>query len=72
MAALKAQMNPHFIFNCINSIDAFIHMNDRYNASLYLNKFAKLIRNILDSSKENLVSFEKISKRWNFTYNSKK
>ena len=47
MAALKAQMNPHFIFNCINSIDAFIHMNDRYNASLYLNKFAKLIRNIL-------------------------
>jgi len=59
MAALKAQMNPHFIFNCINSIDAFIHMNDRYNASLYLNKFAKLIRNILDSSKENLVSFEK-------------
>ena len=38
-----------------------------------LNKFAKLIRNILDSSKkENLVSFEKISKRWNFTYNSKK
>ncbi|MBL0084113.1 MAG: histidine kinase [Saprospiraceae bacterium] len=59
IAALKAQMNPHFIFNCINSIDAFIHMNDKYNASLYLNKFAKLIRNILDSSKENLVSFEK-------------
>lgn len=59
IAALKAQMNPHFIFNCINSIDAFIHMNDKYNASLYLNKFAKLIRNILDSSKENLVSFDK-------------
>lgn len=59
MAALKAQMNPHFIFNCINSIDAFIHSNDKYNATLYLNKFAKLLRNILDSSKQNTVAFTK-------------
>lgn len=59
MAALKAQMNPHFIFNCINSIDAFIHSNDKYNATLYLNKFAKLLRNILDSSKQNTVAFSK-------------
>lgn len=55
MAALKAQMNPHFMFNCINSIDSFIYSNDKYNATLYLNKFAKLLRNILDSSKENTV-----------------
>jgi ligand-binding sensor domain-containing protein len=59
MAALKAQMNPHFMFNCINSIDAFIHSNDKYNATLYLNKFAKLLRNILDSSKHNTVIFTK-------------
>lgn len=59
MAALKAQMNPHFMFNCINSIDAFIHSNDKYNATLYLNKFAKLLRNILDSSKQNTVSLSK-------------
>ncbi|MFT3980118.1 MAG: histidine kinase [Ferruginibacter sp.] len=59
MAALKAQMNPHFMFNCINSIDAFIQTNDKYNATLYLNKFARLIRNVLDSSKENLVLFSK-------------
>ncbi len=59
MAALKAQMNPHFMFNCINSIDAFIQTNDKYNATLYLNKFAKLIRNVLDSSKENVVSFSR-------------
>ena len=59
MAAMKAQMNPHFIFNCINSIDSFIQTNDKYNASIYLNKFAKLIRNILDSSKLNLVPFSK-------------
>ncbi len=59
IAALKAQMNPHFIFNCINSIDAFIHSNDKYNATLYLNKFARLLRNILDSSKQNTVAFTK-------------
>lgn len=59
MAALKAQMNPHFMFNCINSIDAFIQSNDKYNATLYLNKFAKLIRNVLDSSRQNVVYFSK-------------
>jgi ligand-binding sensor domain-containing protein len=59
MAALKAQMNPHFMFNCINSIDAFIHSNDKYNATLYLNKFAKLLRNILESSKQNMVALNK-------------
>jgi len=59
MMALRAQMNPHFIFNCINSIDAMIQSNDKYQATLYLNKFAKLIRNILDSSKQNFVSLSK-------------
>ena len=59
MAALKAQMNPHFMFNCINSIDAYIYSNDKYNTTLYLNKFAKLLRNILDSSKQNTVAFSK-------------
>ncbi|MBN8786646.1 MAG: histidine kinase [Terrimonas sp.] len=59
MAALKAQMNPHFMFNCINSIDAFIYSNDKYNATLYLNKFAKLLRNILDHSRENTVLLSK-------------
>jgi ligand-binding sensor domain-containing protein/two-component sensor histidine kinase len=59
MMALRAQMNPHFIFNCINSIDALIQSNDKYHATLYLNKFAKLIRNILDSSKQNTISFSK-------------
>ena len=59
MAALKVQMSPHFMFNCINSIDAFIHNNDKYNATLYLNKFAKLLRNILDSSKQNTVLLSK-------------
>lgn len=59
LQSLRAQLNPHFIFNCINSIDAFIHSNDKYNATVYLNKFARLLRNILDSSKLNTVSFAK-------------
>jgi ligand-binding sensor domain-containing protein len=59
MMALRAQMNPHFIFNCINSIDALIQSNDKYQATVYLNKFAKLIRNILDSSKQNTVTLAK-------------
>src|SRR6185436_2191822 len=59
MMALRAQMNPHFIFNCINSIDALIQSNDKYHATVYLNKFAKLIRNILDSSKQNTVPLSK-------------
>lgn len=59
MKALRAQMNPHFIFNCINNIDALVQSNDRYNATIYLNKFAKLLRNVLDSSQERTVSLAK-------------
>ena len=59
MMALRSQMNPHFIFNCINSIDAMIQSNDKYRATLYLNKFAKLIRNVLDSSKQNMIPLSK-------------
>ncbi len=59
MMALRAQMNPHFIFNCISSIDNFIQDNDKENASAWLNKFAKLIRSILDSSKNEVVPFWK-------------
>jgi len=59
MMALRAQMNPHFIFNCINSIDALIQTNSKYQATIYLNKFAKLIRNVLDSSKVNNMTLAK-------------
>lgn len=50
MQALRAQMNPHFIFNCLNSINRYIVRSDQATASLYLTKFAKLIRLILDNS----------------------
>ena len=47
MMALRAQMNPHFIFNCLNSIDNLIQVDEKEKATLYLAKFAKLIRSIL-------------------------
>jgi two-component sensor histidine kinase len=49
-AALQAQMNPHFIFNCLNSIQSFIVKNDREKAMEYLSSFAHLIRQYLNSS----------------------
>ena len=51
MSALRAQMNPHFIFNCLNSIENFVIKNDTYRASTYLNDFARLIRLILQNSR---------------------
>ncbi|WP_276479674.1 ligand-binding sensor domain-containing protein [Paraflavitalea pollutisoli] len=50
MKALRAQMNPHFIFNCLNSINRYIVKSDHATASLYLTRFSKLIRLILDNS----------------------
>ena len=55
MMALRAQMNPHFIFNCLNSIDSLIQMNEKEKATLYLSKFARLIRSILENSTNNVV-----------------
>ena len=59
MKALHAQMNPHFIFNCLNAIDNLIQTNQKDKATTYLARFAKLIRGILDSSKNNVVPFYK-------------
>jgi tetratricopeptide (TPR) repeat protein len=47
---LRAQMNPHFIFNALNSIKHYIINNEQKNAVHYLNKFSKLVRKILESS----------------------
>jgi len=53
-AALRAQMNPHFIFNCLQAIQAFIAQNDRQAASIYLARFAKLVRLALHGSVDGL------------------
>jgi ligand-binding sensor domain-containing protein len=59
MQSLRAQMNPHFIFNSLNSIENFIMQNEKRLASDYLNKFARLIRMILDSSRNEVVPIAK-------------
>ena len=57
MQVLRSQMNPHFIFNSLNGIEYFILQNDKRLASVYLNKFASLIRIILSNSRKELVPF---------------
>lgn len=55
MKALRAQMNPHFIFNSLSSIGDYITKNNIPQASSYLTKFSKLMRNILENSEQKEV-----------------
>ena len=55
MQALRAQMNPHFIFNCLSSINKFILKNDTDTASDYLTRFSRLIRQTLTNSQLSLI-----------------
>lgn len=59
LKALRAQMNPHFIYNALNSIQHFITSNKGAIASRYLAKFAKLMRQSLEYSDEESISLEK-------------
>ncbi len=52
-------MNPHFFFNSLNSIENFIMQNEKKLASDYLNKFARFIRTVLDSSYKELTEINK-------------
>jgi ligand-binding sensor domain-containing protein/two-component sensor histidine kinase len=56
MMALRAQMNPHFIFNCLTSIQYHIIRADIRNANTYLHKFSTLIRQILQHSTDSTIS----------------
>ncbi|MEP6796334.1 MAG: histidine kinase, partial [Saprospiraceae bacterium] len=55
LKALHAQMNPHFVFNCLNSIKELIMSKDNKNANIYLNKFSYLLRSTLEQSKLSFV-----------------
>ena len=59
MQALRAQMNPHFIFNSLSSINMFILENNRLQASEYLSKFSRLVRLILQNSQEAFIPLER-------------
>jgi tetratricopeptide (TPR) repeat protein len=58
MKALRSQMNPHFIFNCMNSINRMILAGENDEASRYLSKFSKLIRLTLENSEHSLISLK--------------
>jgi tetratricopeptide (TPR) repeat protein len=53
---LNQQMNPHFVYNCLTSIQSFILHNDISNSLEYLSKFSKLMRKILESSQNQYMS----------------
>jgi ligand-binding sensor domain-containing protein len=56
LKALRAQMNPHFVFNSLNSIQHYILNSKSKEAAKYLNKFAKLIRTILSNTEKSMVT----------------
>jgi len=58
MQALRAQMNPHFIFNALNAINHFILKNESEIAANYLIKFSRLIRMILNNSSKSFIPLE--------------
>ena len=58
MKALRAQMNPHFLFNCMNSINRMIMEEENDKASKYLSKFSKLVRLLLENSENPKVNLK--------------
>lgn len=61
LTSIKAQMNPHFFYNALNTIQSYIFADDKKNASTYLSKFSKLTRLILEmSEKETILLAEEI------------
>lgn len=58
LKSLRVQMNPHFIFNALNSINNFIVKNDEINANKYLSRFSKLMRRILNNSEQDFIPIE--------------
>lgn len=61
LASIKSQMNPHFVFNALNTVQSYIFTNDRDNAIDYLSKFSELTRMILDmSNREKITLSEEI------------
>ena len=54
--SLRSQMNPHFIFNSLNSVNSFISKSDERSANKYLTEFARLMRTVLEHSKHDFVT----------------
>ncbi|WP_203256363.1 tetratricopeptide repeat-containing sensor histidine kinase [Hyunsoonleella ulvae] len=59
LKSLRSQMNPHFIFNALNSVNSFIASNDERTANKYLTDFSKLMRAVLENSEEDFIPLGK-------------
>ncbi|WP_321254256.1 histidine kinase [Psychroserpens sp.] len=59
LKSLRSQMNPHFIFNALNSVNSFIASNDERTANKYLSDFSFLMRAVLENSEEDFIPLEK-------------
>lgn len=59
MTALKAQMNPHFIYNALNSIQALVAQGKEDEAIHYIGSFSRLLRQVLEQAESNVISLEK-------------
>ncbi len=59
MTALRAQMNPHFIFNSLNSVQDYILRDDKVAANKYISRFSKLMRYILNASEKEFTNLKK-------------
>ncbi len=70
--ALSALMNPHFIFNALNSIQQYLHKNDALSANKYLSLFAKLTRKNMEAVVKNSVSLEEELERLELYLNFEK
>lgn len=55
LRSLRSQMNPHFIFNSLNSVNSFIAQNDERKANKYLSDFSSLMRSVMENSKHDFV-----------------
>jgi len=58
LSSLRSQMNPHFIFNCLNSIRLYAAKNDSVSATEYLSKFSRLMRLVLENSKSERITLQ--------------
>jgi len=59
LKSLRTQMNPHFIFNALNSVNSFIASNDERAANSYLSEFSQLMRSVLENSEEDFIPLSK-------------
>lgn len=59
LKSLRTQMNPHFIFNALNSVNSFIASNDERAANKYLSEFSQLMRSVLENSEQDFIPLSK-------------